>query len=210
MVTPSKKQITTGTYKKDKASGQWYKLCTGPAHDKPEYLPANEKYFYTHKSGKQKGMLVARCRLCINWDKVKFPSAYGGSLIPVRLVQHFFIEAVNRVGVAELHRRTGLAQNTIRKGVAGGDGSFHKKVVRALMLELTSLQRKDEKSINPYSRWRQERRLASKLPRCSGCGGLQRNWTKDCSTCRDRFVGLHRRGKITTEEWERIQREHRA
>lgn len=208
MVKPTKKQIELGTYKK--VRGEWYKLCTGPAHDKPEYLPATEKYFYVHKSGSQKGRLVSRCRLCINWDKVKFPSSYSGGLVPVRLVQRFFIEATNRIGVAELSRRTGVSPKTIQKGIKGGEGEFHKHVVRRIMLELTSMQRKNENDINAYSKWRQERRLASRLKRCSGCGGLQANLTKGCGACLDRFRGQWRSGKITFEEWKAIQAEYNS
>lgn len=200
---PSKDQIARGTYKQ--LHGRWYKLCTGPAHEKPEYLPATDKYFYTHKSGAKIGAFTSRCRLCSNWNKLKTPRDYNG-LVPSREVSPFFREAVNRIGASEFSKRTGLSPTTIRKGLQGGDDYLQKDVVRRAMLELTSIQRKGEHSINEHSRWRQERRNIKGLETCKGCGGFVRNVTSDCRTCWERFRGWFRRGKITKKEWEEAKR----
>ena len=200
---PSKEQIAKGTYKQ--IHGRWYKLCTGPAHDEPEYLPATDKYFYSRKSGVREGEFVARCRLCINWNKLKFPGPHNG-LVPASAVAPFFREAVNRIGALELSRRTGLSPTTIRRGLQGGERRLQKAVVRRMMLELTSIQRKGEHSINEHSRWRQEKRNLAGLELCAGCGGFVRNVTSDCPTCWERFRGWYRRGKITEKEWEEAKR----
>lgn len=203
---PSKKQVDNGTYKL--MHGRWYKRCTGPAHEEPEYLPASDKYFYRYKSGKNKGKFVPRCRLCINWHKVKSPGSYHGE-VPIRLVRPFFIEAANRIGVRELSRRTGVSEATIRKAIMDDEGMMRKVGVRKVMLELTSLQRKNEISIGPHSRWRQERRNAKGHGRCSGCGGLERNVTRDCYTCYERHRGWYRRGVITLDAWEKVKADFR-
>jgi hypothetical protein len=200
---PSKEQIARGTYKR--LDGLWYKRCTGPAHDQPEYLPATEKYFYMHKSGAREGEFVARCRLCNNWRKLKFPGPHNG-LVPSRIVAPFFREAVNRIGMLELANRTGLSRTTVRKGLRGGEDRMQKAVVRRLMLELTSIQRKGEHSINAHSRWRQDKRNNEGLEVCAGCGGFIRSITTDCATCWERYRGWYRRGKITEKEWQEFKR----
>lgn len=204
-VKPTLKQIEAGTY--IWRDGQYLKKCTGPAHEEPEYLPATEKYYHFHKSGKDKGKPVARCRLCINWSKIKSPGSYHG-LVPVSVAHRFFVEAVNRVGVVELSRRTGISTKTILKVLQGGEGAIYKKIMRTLMLELTSMQRKNENNISEGSRWRQERRLNG-AKRCAGCGGPINNLTIDCSTCLERHRGWHRAGKITNEEWANIQKRYK-
>ena len=200
---PSKEQIARGTYKQ--IHGRWYKRCTGPAHEEPTYLPATDKYYYSHKTGERKGEFVARCRLCINWDKLKFPGPHNG-LVPVSAVAPFFREAANRIGMLELSKRTGLSRTTLRKGLVGSEGKLQKEVVRRVMLELTSIQRKGEHSINAHSRWRQEKRNSEGLELCAGCGGFIRNVTTNCPTCWERFRGWYRRGKITEKEWTEARR----
>ena len=43
------------------------------------------------------------------------------------------------------------------------------------------------------------------LGRCAGCGGRLTNWTWDCRTCRERFRGWHRRGRLSTAEWDELR-----
>lgn len=207
---PTKKQIKNGTYKYIGIipNGEWHRKCTGPAHDQPEYLPATEKYFYFHKSGKSKGKPVARCRLCNNWSKVKSPGSYHG-LIPVSVAQKYFIEATNHIGLMELSRRTGLSRTTIRKGITAIEGSIHKSVLRKVMLELTSIQRKNEYSISAAAKWRIDRRLNRNYEVCSGCGTPKANFTIGCENCNARFYDQYRRGHITESEWNKIKEQIR-
>lgn len=123
--------------------GELHKCCYGPGHDEPTWLPATEKYFYIGKSGRYKGKLMSRCRLCANWKKLKSPGVQG--LVPISKVRPFFIEGVHRVGKMEFARRVGMSHNGLRN-ILNSNGQRHvqKAVARRAMLEVISMRRKNE------------------------------------------------------------------
>jgi len=123
-------------------AGELHKLCTGPAHDEPTWLPATEKYFYKGKTGSRAGKLTPRCRLCVNWRKLKSPGESG--TVPVEAVKEYFAEGVSRVGMMEFCRRTGLTQTTMRDVILGRSQRVQKRTVRKVMLEVISIRRKGE------------------------------------------------------------------
>lgn len=202
---PTKTQLASGRYKL--IDGIWHKLCSGEAHEEPEYLPASDKYFYIKKSGPTAGRPVARCRLCHNWDKLKNPTR--GSLhgyVPVDKVRPFYIEAVNRVGAEELSRRSGVSIGHILRVLTDRNKRFvEKATLRKIMLELVSMQRRDEYSANRRSQWRTNRRNNGELGTCAGCGGPYRNVTAGCETCIDRHYRWFRTKKITKKQWESVK-----
>lgn len=122
--------------------GDKHRLCSGPAHDEPVWLPETEKYFYKHKTGRRMGKFTNRCRLCVNWNKLKSPGESG--TVPVSEVQSYFIEGVRRVGMMEFCRRTGLTQTTMRDVTLGRQMRVQKRTVRKVMLEVISIRRKGE------------------------------------------------------------------
>ena len=183
----------------------WHKRCTGPAHDEHEYLPATEKYFYFRKSGKNKGRPQARCRLCSNWTKLKSPGSHHG-YIPVDAARPYYTEIVNRIGVTELHRRSGLATGHILRVLTDMNKKYVEKAkLRKVMLELVSARRKNEYSISKGARWRQERRNAKHIELCAGCGTPKNNATIGCTACRTRHYDRFSKGQITKKEWNKIQ-----
>lgn len=190
MRRPSKEQITRGTFKL--IDGQWYKLCTGPAHDEgPVYLPATEKYFHIRKTTRQ-GELVSRCRLCVNWAKIKSPGSHHG-WVPLAEVRHFFIEAANRIGAKELADRAGISYNTLTPILLGRNQYVRKATLRKVMLELISIKRKNEYSISKYAAWRVTKRANGEKSTCLGCGTHLDNFTEGCSTCWERRYNRVRR-----------------
>ena len=203
---PTKTQLSSGAFKL--INGIWHKKCTGPAHEQPEWLPANRKYFIQRNTGKRETtQFVARCRLCHNWEKLKAP--VRGSLhgyVPVADVRPFYIEAVNRVGVTELHRRSGISKGHILRVLTDTYKKFvEKATLRKIMLELVSMQRRNESQQNELTRWRTDRRNNGHIGTCAGCGGSLRNVTRNCETCKDRHYRWFRRGKITRKEWEAVK-----
>ena len=122
--------------------GELHRLCSGPAHDEPVWLPETEKYFYRGKSGRRMGMFTSRCRLCANWNKLKSPGLSG--TVAVSVVKPYFIEGVRRVGIMEFCRRTGLHQTTVRDVVLERQMRVQKRTVRKCMLEVISMRRKGE------------------------------------------------------------------
>jgi len=211
-VYPTKRQRENGTYKA--INGQWHKKCTGPAHavefghaEGFAWLPATPKYFHTFKSGSRSGKLLARCRLCINWDKIKSPGSYHG-YVPRDIAFPIYNEAVNRIGVWELSRRTGVSSGAIERLLNGESKRVRKLTLRKIMLELVSLRRKGESSDSLSLRWRNDRRNNGELGTCKGCGGPIRNVTSGCPSCYERHRRWYRDGKITAAEWKRVRDQH--
>lgn len=175
-------------------SGQWHRLCTGPAHDPPGvYLPENDKYFYRYAKGPREGRFIARCRLCKAWERVKDPGSEHG-WIELAKAKPFFTEASNRIGIMELSRRTGLSQEMISRIVRGHGKFVQKRSLRKVMLELVSIKRKGEHSINGYAAWRVVRRANGTSKVCVGCGTSLGNYTEDCAVCQNRRAVRERRG----------------
>lgn len=147
--------MTTGAVLKfNEKNGQHYRtnvsedgtmrLCTGPAHDNPTWLPNTEKYFYVHRRlNRGTSDMSSRCRLCMNWAKLKTKGSTHG-WVEVPAVRQFFIEAVNRIGISELSRRAEIHPESIRRVYTGKGRRVQKRTVRAVMLQLISMRRKGE------------------------------------------------------------------
>jgi hypothetical protein len=124
--------------------GQRHKLCSGPAHDEPTWLPATDKYYYRHgpNHSTAAGRLFSQCRLCNNWKKVRSPGEAGW--VPLDAALPFFTEAVRRVGLMETARRMDVSSTTVSLIVRRKRRYVQKRTLRKLMLELISMRRKNE------------------------------------------------------------------
>lgn len=183
-----------GHYKQ--INGIWHKRCTGPAHEEPTYLPANEKYFY-QGSGRK---LRTKCRLCENWVRIGASPGYEAGYIDCINVQLYFQEAVTRVGMAELARRAGISRATLHAVIAMRQQKVQKRTVRAVMLELISIRRHNEFSSHPVARAHNQKRLIDPEDACSECGCRLDNFTDDCGACWDRRRNRERRAEMSPEE----------
>jgi hypothetical protein len=178
-----------------RVNGQLYKYCTGPGHDEPTYLPATEKYFYRRKIGKRKGEFLSRCRLCTNWAKLKSPGSYHG-YVEVAKARPIYAEAANRIGLAELARRTGLNPGSINFVITGRVKHVQKAKLRLVMLELISIRRNGESSASRGAMRRaRERMLYGRTDICPGCHMPADEHAKNCSLDRDRMRAKERRKK---------------
>ena len=172
--------------------GQWHHLCSGPAHDEPTYLPATDKYFYRYK---KTGKLLSQCRLCHQWRRVKAPtkgSVHG--LVPIRDAWPIVMEAVTRVGLEELARRSEVSSRQLGLIVTRRVGNVRKDTLRKIILQLVSIKRKGEFSISTRARTRLVKRMNGSANTCSGCGTSLANYTEDCDVCWERRRGRARRG----------------
>jgi hypothetical protein len=165
--------------------GEMHKLCAGPAHEKPTFLPATEKYFYKYKSGTRAGRFVSRCRLCNLWGKVKVRHEDHG-LVPVTEARPFFLEAANRIGAEQLSLRTGLSLQTISDVLLSRKQHVRRFTLRLVMVELVSIRRKKEYSISNHAKWRIAARANGYGPRCRRCGCDTNNYTEGCPGCWER------------------------
>lgn len=187
-------------------AGTWHKLCSGPAHEEPEWLPATQKYYYLRKTGR----FSSQCRLCHVWTKVKNPGSHHG-YIDIRIARPYYEEAVNRIGMTELSERTGLSLHHIQIVFNKRNKKFVRKLsLRKVMLELVSIHRKNEYIDNPRVRWQTERRNNNGLSTCGGCGTPKANFTKGCESCSDRLRALLRNKRISPKEYDCLKAENFA
>lgn len=198
---PTEQQLRSGRYKL--VDGVWHKLCNGSAHETPEWLPATDKYYYRRNTT---GKLLSQCRLCHAWDKVKNPGSHHG-YIDIRIARPYYEEAVNRIGMLELSKRSGLSMHQIQQVFLSKTRKYvQKKSLRLVMLELVSIHRKNEHTTDARVQWQTERRNNRHLDVCADCGGLARNFTRGCRRCYGRFYDWFRHKKITKKRWEEIKR----
>lgn len=200
---PTEQQIKSKRYRL--IDGMWHKVCTGSAHEEPEWLPATPKYYYFRKSN---GRPLANCRLCHAWDKVKNPGSHHG-FIDIRIAQPFYAEAVNRIGMTELSKRSGLSLHHLQSVFLRSGKKYVRKLsLRKVMLEVVSIHRKNEYNSDPRVRWQTERRNNDGLDTCSGCKTPKENITRGCKACNDRWRSRYRTKKISKKRWLEIQREY--
>lgn len=184
---PGKREIDKGIYKL--VNGVWHKRCNGRGHDEPTYLPASEKYFYVRK-GWNEGSFVALCRMCHNWNKIADPGPDAG-FIEISKIHHIYAEAVNRIGLQELSKRSGVGRRHIYMVLNYRLKYARKRNVKLILLQLISIKRKNEYSINTLSAWRLARRgNGHGATYCVGCGIFdmkeEPRYTEDCPQCDDR------------------------
>lgn len=172
--------------------GRLHHICYGVSHPEPTWLPATEKYFYVIKSGERAGQLFSRCRVCELWSKVKVPNTVHG-LVPAEEARPYYIEAANRIGMAELARRTGLNLDGLSQVIRGRRQNVRAGNFRLVMLEVVSIRRKDEHSIPWQSQWRVARRGNGYGPRCVGCGCDIEIFTEGCNSCTERRLARAKR-----------------
>jgi hypothetical protein len=123
---------------------QVHYLCTGPAHDEPTWLPATERFFYRDRSLRAYGFSY-RCRLCANWSRLKGPSRGVSGLVSADSARPFTVELVNRIGMMEASRRTGLAPDVLRRVInTGRRRKVEKLTLRKIMLTLIDVREHGE------------------------------------------------------------------
>lgn len=187
--------IEDGTFKL--VDGIWHKRCKGPSHPEPVYLPATEKYFTPLNNPKTRNRFESQCRLCRCWKRLgKTSGDLEHGLVPVSEVIQFYEEAVNRIGLMELARRTGLTYWGISDVLYRRRKSVQKRNLKKVLLELVSARRKNEVNNNPNSKYFIQRRGNPHDARyCSGCGVLitEDAQTEGCKQCIDRLAFIKRR-----------------
>lgn len=125
------------------ATEQKTKTCRGPAHDGPVELPVTEEYWYFHKSGERRGKPLGQCISCNSFKKTGRvrPPGKAGRMVPVEKVQKWAIELVNRMGVMEATRFSGLSQTSIELMYHGKQHSFQRDTVARLLIAVREARR---------------------------------------------------------------------
>lgn len=118
------------------------RLCSGPGHDEPTWLPETDKYFWKRKTGSQAGTYLSQCRLCKNWTRVKSPGLSG--YVPDHIIRPYVVEGVHKVGMTEFARRVGRSESVLKQIMESPFKKKQKRFVRRVMLEVISIRRKGE------------------------------------------------------------------
>lgn len=162
------------------------KTCAGPSHiDGPVQLPATEKYFIRYATGKRRGKFYSLCRVCNIWPKVKATHGQNHGWVPAVEVRHLYLEGCNRVGVVEFAKRSGYSQEGMSAVIRGKTQNVQKAKLAAVIRELVSIRRHNERSISSLAAWRITRR-ASGGQVCPSCATATMNYTEGCDSCWDR------------------------
>ena len=123
-------------------NGERERLCSGPSHHEPTWLPDTDKFFYTRKSGKYAGYRVSRCRLC-SANRAGLDLDESG-YVPAFKIKPFLIEGRNRVGTMEFCRRAKIGQKTMYDILHNNQRRVTRAVAKRIMLEVVSIRRKNE------------------------------------------------------------------
>jgi hypothetical protein len=128
-------------YQRTNDKGERERVCTGPSHETPTWLPETHKYFYFSRVD---GIVNSRCRLCHLYGRVKDLTGEPHGYVRIEDVHQYFVEATNRVGAEEFARRARVSSNTIYAILHRHNKYITKATFRKCMLELVSIRRKDE------------------------------------------------------------------
>lgn len=182
MAEPLKRYINDGTYRL--IDGIWHRVCRGISHDEPVYLPATKEYFNFRKAPGREGHIVYPCKTCVAFSKGRRWSNH--SLVSTAKVLDIYDEAVNRLGMNELARRTGLSREGIQNVVYGRVSSVRGENVRKVITVLLDARKAGEFKQDLKTVQGAQMRAHGINSSCFGCGTHIDNYTDDCPLCWDR------------------------
>jgi hypothetical protein len=132
------------------------KLCTGPSHRSPVFLPATEDYWHFHKSGPYEGKPLSRCKDCQGWTRRTHPEE-GMGFIPAEGLVPIIQELVSRCdSIKAAAECAGVARNTLHNILGGRQISIQKRKARAIILALHERRKLDRKNGGTSVRFRTE------------------------------------------------------
>lgn len=121
------------------------KLCTGPAHAEPTWLPLTPEHWNFHRTGRDAGKPVARCRRCTNWSKLRDKDGPHGLIAPDVLLP-LLRELVERCeGVYGVERAHGLRAVTLQNILEGTHTRVQKRTAAKVIAALAEQRRRDRR-----------------------------------------------------------------
>lgn len=128
--------------KTEKVKTMKTKVCTGPAHPEPVELPIEE--FHTRKSGDRAGQPISRCKRCVNWNKLQNHTPNHGYVKFDRLLWEHVRELINRVGIMNAAKLSGISDSSLRFMLKGNPAQIQKETARKI---LTAVQYERQNAI---------------------------------------------------------------
>jgi hypothetical protein len=136
------------------------KLCTGPSHPEPTWLPLDPEHWHFHRSGRKQGLALARCRDCANWDKLqKKGGPHGYAVVNRPLLHQLLNELIQRCGsIREVYRRYGISESTIDKLLRSDHERVQKRTIQKILAALYEQRKRDRVSGTSSKRFLRARR----------------------------------------------------
>jgi hypothetical protein len=132
------------------------RLCTGPSHRSPVYLPVTDEHWHFHKSGPYEGKTLSRCKDCQGWTRRTHPEE-GMGFIPAEGLVPIIQELVSRCETIKAAAAyAGVARNTLHNILGGRQTSIQKRKARAIILALHERRKLDRKNGGTSKRFRSE------------------------------------------------------
>lgn len=133
------------------------KLCNGPSHHEPTWLPLDADHWYFHRSGKQAGKPFSHCKGCDGWPRMKHKGAPHG-LVPKTLLLPYLCELIDRCGSKrEVAVRYGIARSVQIKAFYGSNTMVQKRTVQRTLSALAEQRRHDRLNGGTSERYRARR-----------------------------------------------------
>jgi len=124
------------------------KLCTGPSHPRPVYLPVTSEHWHFHKSGEYAGKPLARCKACTNWSKLQKKEGPHG-LVTLTLPQLLLVrELVDRHGgtIPAAHA-VGMSPTKLRAIITAAESvRVQKRTIQRLLAALVERRKHDREN----------------------------------------------------------------
>jgi hypothetical protein len=120
------------------------RVCRGILHPNGAMLPLED--FNVYRSGPRTGKPIARCKAChLESERLRYRRKTGGGLVPLRKLLPFLIELVQRIGLLETSRRTGLGTTTISGILRQKNKYVRKQTFQKVAVVLHEARRTDER-----------------------------------------------------------------
>ena len=119
------------------------KLCKGPAHANPVWLPLDHEHWSFHLSGRRAGKPFTHCKLCRRLESI---DRWHG-LVPAAEVLPWLSELISRCdGVLGVHATHGIAKTTLYKLASGEHSRVQKRTAQRILSALAEQRKFDRRN----------------------------------------------------------------
>jgi hypothetical protein len=133
------------------------KLCNGPSHAEPTWLPVDADHWWFHRSGKQAGKPFSHCKACDGWPRMKHKESPHG-LVPKTLLLPYLRELIERCGSKrEVTVRYGIARSVQIKALYGSSTTVQKRTFQRVLVALRMQRKIDRRNGHMNDEYRSKR-----------------------------------------------------
>lgn len=119
------------------------KICAGPAHAGPTYVPLDEEHWHFNRSGPRAGTALGRCKLCRRLERLD--RQHG--LVPTAEVLPWLVELVRRCdGVRGVSRVHEIPETTLYTVLERKHEKVHKRTAARVLVALAEQRKLDRRN----------------------------------------------------------------